>query len=55
MTGKLGETVSGIAVAGDLLYTTGSISGQIRVYDLATKRRWAASRPDREGRSSTSS
>ena len=37
MTGKLGETVSGIAVAGDLLYAAGSISGQIRVYDLVTK------------------
>ena len=37
MTGKLGQTVAGIAVAGDLLYAAGSISGQIRVYDLATK------------------
>ena len=35
MTGKLGQTVAGIAVAGDLLYAAGSISGQIRVYDLA--------------------
>ena len=37
MTGTLGQTVAGIAVAGDLLYAAGSISGQIRVYDLATK------------------
>jgi hypothetical protein len=37
MAGTLGQTVAGIAVAGDLLYAAGSISGQIRVYDLATK------------------
>lgn len=37
MTGTLGQTVAGIAVAGDLLYAAGSISGQIRVYDLATR------------------
>ena len=37
MTGTMGQSVAGIAVAGDLLYAAGSISGQIRVYDLATK------------------
>ena len=37
MQGTLGRTVGGITIAHDLLYVAGAISGQIRVYDLATK------------------
>jgi Cu-Zn family superoxide dismutase len=35
--GTLGQTAEGITVTGGLLYVTGGISGQIRVYNLVTK------------------